>query len=185
MVAAGLLLALGVGGTLVASLVVFSESAQLEPEGLDEPDEPDVGMPTDPGVVGANGSSSEPVADSSQVIEEDGPTEALDVDPQPEPTEPEVVEPTPAPPSVSSTKHSTSAPTVTRSGTVEVSGDMVSVVLISSSGRRQAPGRVPVGTYDLEVGFENGKTVTRTDMVVVTAGGSVSIRCSSRVENCR
>ena len=185
MVAAGLLLALGVGGTLVASLVVFSESAQLEPKVLDEPDEPDVGMPTDPGVVGANGSSSEPAADLSQVIDEDGPTEALDVEPPHEPTDPEVVEPTPSPPSVSSAKHSTSAPPVPRTGTVEVSGDMLSAVLISSSGRRLAPGMVPVGTYDLEVGFENGKTVTRSDMVVVTAGGSVSIRCSSRVENCR
>jgi hypothetical protein len=102
-------------------------------------------------------------------------TAAASHEPGSEPT----TAPPPAPPKAKA------APATLRTGTVEVSGDMVSAVLISPTGRRRSPGTVPVGTYDLEVAFANGKTVTRNDMVVVTANATVTIRCSSRVENCR
>ncbi|MFH1469273.1 MAG: protein kinase [Pseudomonadota bacterium] len=72
-----------------------------------------------------------------------------------------------------------------RTGMVSVSGDMESATLIGRRGVRVAPGEVPVGTYDLEVTFAGGKTITRTGLVRVAEGASVSIRCSARLENCR
>lgn len=119
------------------------------------------------------------MAGSSPVVE---PT--VSPEPVPEP----VAEETPVAAPVDAASEPTevkAAPPPLRTGIVQVTGDMVSAVLISKSGRRRSPGEVPVGTYDLEVSFANGKTVTRTDMVKVTTGGTVTIKCFSRVENCR
>jgi hypothetical protein len=70
-------------------------------------------------------------------------------------------------------------------GTVSVGGDHSAAVLIASNGRRFPPGTVPVGSYDLEVTFPDGKTITRHGLVEVREGQVVSLRCSARVENCR
>ena len=181
MLVLGLLAALGLGGVVIATLaVVFSPGdepvEQVEPE---SPEAPVPELDATPAPVPDPPTDGQDMPGSSPVVE---PT--VSPEPGPEP----VAEVTPVAAPVDAASEPTevkAAPPPLRTGIVQVTGDMVSAVLISKSGRRRSPGEVPVGTYDLEVGFANGKTVTRTDMVEVTSGGTVTIKCFSRVENCR
>ena len=174
MAAAGLLAALGIGGVIVVVLAIAF---------LPGSEDPTAETPADELTSLAAVIEQPEVAPGSDEATEEG-DEAATTTEQPE--EPAVIEAEPAAPAEPEPQPTVAkAPAPIRTGTVNVSGDMVSVALISETGRRRPPGVIPVGTYDLEVGFANGKLVTRTDMVVVTSGGTVSIRCSSRVENCR
>jgi cytoskeletal protein RodZ len=74
---------------------------------------------------------------------------------------------------------------VAQKGKVQINGDIDKAVLISSRGKRLSPGKVPVGTYDLEVSFSSGETITRTNFVKVSAGKTTRVTCSSISENCR
>ena len=181
MLVLGLIAALGLGGVVIAALaVVFVPGdepvEQVEPE---SPEAPGSELDVTPAPVPDPPTDGQDMPGSSPVVE---PT--VSPEPVPEP----VAEVTPVAAPVDAASEPTevkAAPPPLRTGIVQVTGDMVSAVLISKSGRRRSPGEVPVGTYDLEVSFDNGKTVTRTDMVKVTSGGTVTIKCFSRVENCR
>jgi eukaryotic-like serine/threonine-protein kinase len=177
MVAVGLLLALGLGGAVVAGLAV---SLRPQDDGIEQPDAEDT-LPSLSGVLPEPEASP---AEQPEVVQPAVEAHAEVSEAKPG-TSPLVHEPKPAAAPEPETAKVKAAPTPLRMGTVAVTGDMVSAVLISQSGRRRSPGEVPVGTYDLEVSFANGKIVTRSDMVEVTSGSSTSIRCSSRVENCR
>ncbi len=186
MVVAGLLLALGVGGAFVGSFIIFTEHDSNSDEVL-EASEP---TPT----VDATSvvpTESPPSGENTDTPDKSAVTRVAPTTDIGEGTSPEE-EPVPtagtssAEPAVTTAPGGVDrAPPPIKTGRVEVTGDMVSAVLISSSGRRRSPGEVPVGTYDLEVSFANGKTVTRTDMVQVTTGSTTAIKCFARVENCR
>jgi len=177
MVAAGLLIALGLGGAVVAGLSV---SLRPQEDGIEQPAAEDA-LPLLAGVLPE---PDAPPAEQPEVVQPE-------VSPQAEVNEakiaapPLVQEPEPAAAPAPEPTRAKAAPPPLRTGTVQVAGDMVSAVLISKTGRRRSPGEVPVGTYDLEVSFANGKTVTRSEMVKVTDGATVAVKCFSRVENCR
>ena len=171
MAAAGLLLALGLGGAVVATFVVLNRQSMDPHEQVAVGDEP---SPLAAVLAEPDELAEEPAATTA-------PPSAVA---QPSATEP-LAEPVPRSEPDPKIPEVKAAPPPLRTGTVTVSGDMVSVALIAKNGRRRPPGVVPVGTYDLQVGFANGKTVTRSAMVEVTADATVEIRCSSRVENCR
>ena len=163
-------------GTLGSVLASHDDHAPI----AQPPKQPETSIPPDP--------STEPVPSELKTSVDEPSPEVVAMRPEPstkpEPSELDAAVDEPSP-KVVATPSGPKPHQTPQTGVVTVSGDMISVALISASGRRRAPGEVPLGTYDLEVSFANGKTVTRTDMVRVTAGTTVSIRCSSRVENCR
>lgn len=177
MVAAGLLLALGLCGAVVAGL-----SFSLRPH--EDGTEPTTSGDALPSLASVLPEPEAPPAEQPEVTQTAAPSHAEVSEDKPVASPPRLepeptAAPSPEPPSAKA------APPPLRTGTVQVTGDIESAVLISQTGRRRSAGEVPVGTYDLEVSFANGKTVTRSEMVKVTADSTINIRCSSRVENCR
>ncbi|MCB9761395.1 MAG: hypothetical protein H6739_16250, partial [Alphaproteobacteria bacterium] len=69
-------------------------------------------------------------------------------------------------------------------GRVSVEGP-VTATLISDRGRRQRPGRVPTGTYQLEFSFEGGDTMTLPTPITVTANQTVTVVCDPIAALCR
>ncbi len=134
----------------------------------------------------------EPVLDdpSVTVVVEPGPWEPQTEAVAPTPTEPRSVAPAPEPPEPA-TPHSPPPtrdepdPEVAPNGLVVVSGDARSVVLIDGRGQRHAPGRLPVGTYDLEASFAGGATIRQPGQVTVRAGQTTVLRCVALMETCR
>ncbi len=66
-------------------------------------------------------------------------------------------------------------------GSVVVSGDATNVVLVGDEGRWTG-GEVPVGSYRVLATFGGQQTTAGT--VLVTEGGSATVRCSSFVQGC-
>ncbi len=70
----------------------------------------------------------------------------------------------------------------TAKGTVSVFGDIQSATLIGSDGAKRGPGLLPVGTYAVHVTFPTGVSITGS--VVVSAGQTKAITCSSQMQRC-
>ncbi len=75
-------------------------------------------------------------------------------------------------------------PGLASAGFVRVDGDAVSVVFIDSTSGRHQPGRLPVGTYDLEARFSSGNTIRQPGRVTVRAGQTITLRCVELLETC-
>ena len=93
--------------------------------------------------------------------------------------------PTPAPAPTVAEPSPAKTPPTRATGTVEVQGDAVSVVLIDASAQRHAPGDLPIGVYDLEARFAGGATIRQPRQVHVRAGQVTVLRCVALLETCR
>ncbi len=69
------------------------------------------------------------------------------------------------------------------SGSVSVSGDADSILLVGAGGRFP-PGEVPAGTYSVEAAFGGG-ALAPAGKVTVTAGQSVTIKCVADFARCK
>ena len=111
------------------------------------------------------------------------PAPAPVVEPEPDGTAEEPPKPEPAPAPVAAPPPKPAPAPAASTGTVSVRGNVP--VELRGTGGAKKPGAVPPGSYEIWADFGQGMTRASMDMVTVTAGAAISVKCSTLRQACK